>query len=172
MKTVLTTLIIFHGLIHLAGFSRAFNLEAMNHITQRISKANGILWLAAAVLFIVTALLFFLNKQQWWMLSVFAILLSQYLLFTSWHDAKFGTIANIIILVATITGYGTWAFSNKYKNEVTAYLKQAVSIPDSVLTETDIRNLPEPVKKYLHYTGAIGKPKVKNFKVEFSGQEE
>lgn len=172
MKTVLSTLIIIHGLIHLAGFSRAFDLEAINQLTQNISRINGIFWLAAAVCFIITALLFFLNKQQWWMLSVFAILLSQYLLFTSWHDTKFGTIANIIILVATITGYGTWAFSNKYKNEVTNYLNQAVSVPDSVLIETDIRNLPDPVKKYLHYTGAIGKPKVKNFKVEFSGQEE
>jgi len=30
--------------------------------------------------------------------------------------------------------------------------------------------LPEPVKKYLRYTGSIGKPKVNNFKIEFTGK--
>ena len=30
--------------------------------------------------------------------------------------------------------------------------------------------MPEPVKKYLHYSGAVGEPKVKYFTVEFSGQ--
>ncbi|GCC51773.1 hypothetical protein SanaruYs_20020 [Chryseotalea sanaruensis] len=34
----------------------------------------------------------------------------------------------------------------------------------------DIQHLPEPVRKYIRYTGSIGKPKVNNFKVEFTGK--
>ena len=150
MKPLFTTLIIFHGLVHLAGFSKAFNLEAMNQITENISKANGTLWLVVASLFIITALLFLLNRDSWWMVSLCAIVLSQYLVFTSWHDAKWGTIANIIILAATVTGYGTSNFIKRYKNEVATYLDRSAFIPDALLTETDLGNLPLPVKQYLH----------------------
>jgi hypothetical protein len=34
----------------------------------------------------------------------------------------------------------------------------------------DIEHLPEPVKKYIRYTGSIDKPKVNNFKIEFTGK--
>lgn len=170
MKTIFLILVIFHGLIHLSGFAEAFNIETVNQLSQHISKINGIFWLTCAGLFVGAALLFALKKDLWWMFSLLAVMVSQYLVFTNWSEAKFGTIANAFILVATVIGYGTLSFRNKYKTEVATFLNQAAFIPDSLLTETDIHHLPEPVKKYLHYTGAIGKPKVKNFKVEFSGQ--
>ncbi|HRI60082.1 MAG TPA: hypothetical protein PK228_10175 [Saprospiraceae bacterium] len=170
MKILFTLLIVFHGLIHLLGFAKAFNLGAVNQLSQNIPKTTGILWLAAAILFIATAILYFLKQEWWWLPGAVAVVLSQYLIFTSWHDAKFGTLANVLILLVTILGYGTWHFSNTYKNEVIAGLKQTAAMTDSLLTEADLQSLPEPVKKYLRYTGAVGKPKVKNFKVEFAGQ--
>ncbi len=107
---------------------------------------------------------------MWWLTAINALVISQYLIFTNWHDAKAGTIANVIILAIAIIGYGTWHFSNKYKSEVQSFLPQTVFNTDSLLTERDIQQLPEPVKKYIRYAGAVGKPKVKNFKVEFTGQ--
>lgn len=41
---------------------------------------------------------------------------------------------------------------------------------DEPLTETDIAHLPEPVKRYIRYSGALGKAKVYNFKITFSGK--
>jgi len=165
MKMILLIIIVLHGLLHLLGFTKAFNLPSANQLSQNISKINGMLWLTSAILFIITAILLFLRKDSWWIPSVAAILISQYLIFTSWHDAKFGTIANVIILIVTIIGYSTWSFSNKYENKVKEYLKQTASISDSLLTDTDLLSLPEPLRKYLRYTGTVGKPKVKNFKV-------
>lgn len=170
MRIIFLILVIFHGLIHLLGFVKAFHLASVYQLSQHISKAHGILWLASAILFIVTALLFFLKNNTWWIPSAVAILLSQYLIFTSWQDAKYGTIANMIILIAAIMGYGSWRFNSTYGKEVKTGLKQTATAPESLLTEEDLLHLPEPVRKYLHYTGAEGKPKVKNFKVEFSGQ--
>lgn len=170
MKILFTLLIVFHGLIHLLGFAKAFNLAAVNQLSESIPKTTGMLWLTAAILFIATAVLYFLKQDWWWLPAALAVLLSQYLVFTDWHDAKFGTIANVLILLVTIIGYGTWHFSGIYKNEVTARLKQTAAAPDALLTEADLQSLPEPVKKYLRYTGAVGKPKVKNFKIEFAGQ--
>jgi len=38
------------------------------------------------------------------------------------------------------------------------------------LKEDDIEHLPEPVKKYIRYTGFVGKPKVNKFRLNFSGK--
>ena len=170
MKIVFIILITIHGLIHLLGFVKAYNLAPINQLGKDISKLNGIIWLISTILFIITAILFFINKDSWWILSAISIIISQYLIFVSWQDAKFGTIANLIILIVTIIGFGVWSFSGKYKNEVTTYLNQTSGIKETILTETDIRNLPESVKKYIRLSGAVGKPKVINFKIEFSGQ--
>ncbi len=40
----------------------------------------------------------------------------------------------------------------------------------TLLTEADIAKIPIPVQKYILYSGAMGKPKVKNMKIVFDGQ--
>jgi ssRNA-specific RNase YbeY (16S rRNA maturation enzyme) len=62
MKASLLILIVLHGLIHLLGFAKAFNLAAVNQLTQSVSKIHGMIWLASAILFFVTAVIFFRNK--------------------------------------------------------------------------------------------------------------
>ena len=97
-----------------------------------------------------------------------ALVTSQILIIFFWHDAKFGTIASRIILIVAIIGYETSRFHHKYQNEVKTGLQQRAYFENSVLTETEILNLPGSVKKYRHYSGVIGKPKVNNFKIEFT----
>jgi hypothetical protein len=43
-------------------------------------------------------------------------------------------------------------------------------VSEKILTDAEIINLPVPVQKYIRYTGCIGKPKVRNFSVEFTGK--
>jgi hypothetical protein len=43
-----------------------------------------------------TALL--LKQHWWWAAGLLAVVISQALIIMNWQDAKFGTIANIIIL--------------------------------------------------------------------------
>lgn len=163
-------LVTIHGLIHLMGFSKAFQYAEMKQLTIVISKPVGLLWLTATLLFFASAILFLLKKDYWVIFSIAAVVISQLVIILSWHDAKFGTIANIIILVASIISYGTWRYYDKYKNDVKTNLQQKEYFQNSKLTEMDIQHLPEPVKKYIRYTGSIGKPKVNNFKIEFTGK--
>jgi hypothetical protein len=167
MKAGLLILIMMLGLILLFGFTEAVKLAAVN---QNNPKTSEILWLTSAILFIAASVFFLFRKDIWWILSAVAMLITQCLIIANWHEAKFGTFANVIILFVTIVGYRTWSFSSTYKSEVASALKQATSISDSLLIEADIQCLPEQVKKYLRCTGAVNKPKVKNFKVELSGQ--
>lgn len=41
---------------------------------------------------------------------------------------------------------------------------------EEIMTEQDIAHLPAPVKRYLHYVGAVGKPMIQNFKLHFSAE--
>ncbi|MBI3232839.1 MAG: hypothetical protein HYZ42_02165 [Bacteroidetes bacterium] len=170
MKTAILIILTFHGLIHLFGFMKAIYLTPISRLTQVITKTNGMLWLTASVLFIVTAILIIIDSDYWWIFSSLSIVISQYLIITSWHDARFGTIVNVILIIATIIGYSTWSFSSWYHDDVQKGLQETYGLSDTILTENDLLPLPKPVKKYLHYTGVVGKPKVRNFKVVFCGQ--
>jgi hypothetical protein len=170
LRIIFLILVTVHGLIHLMGFAKAFQYAEMKQLTIAISKPVGLIWLIATLLFVTTAILFLLKNDYWTIFAIGAVLISQIVIILSWHDAKFGTIANVIVLVASIIGYGTWSYYDKYQNDVKTSLHQNEYFQNSKLTEMDIQHLPEPVKKYIRCTGSIGKPKVNNFKIEFTGK--
>ncbi|MCX6268040.1 MAG: hypothetical protein NTW16_11875 [Bacteroidetes bacterium] len=170
MKYIFAALLFLHGAIHLMGFTKAFGYARIENIPSEMSKVSGLFWLVACVLFLAAGIAF-LAKADWWYLVAFvALLLSTFLIISVWKDGKFGTIANIIILAGAIIGYGTSSFYHFYQREVNLDLTCANSLHESLLTEKDLLDVPEPVKKYIRYTGSIGKPKVNNFRIEFSGK--
>lgn len=77
----------------------------------------------------------------------------------------------LIVLVIIFLIYKSQGFEREYKYEVVNGLNQSTGdATNSILTEDDIRDLPEPVQKYLRYTGVIGKEKVNNFRVVGEGE--
>jgi hypothetical protein len=60
------------------------------------------------------------------------------------------------------------SFKNTYKRESTQGIARLTTMPP--LVEKDLAALPDPVQKYLRYTGAIGKPKIQNVHTVFSGK--
>jgi hypothetical protein len=170
MRYIFIGVVLIHGLIHFMGFAKAFAYGNMTHLTKEISKPAGITWFVTAWLFIVTAVLILLKKDAWWIVGLLAALISQLLIFSVWKDAKFGTLANAIILVAAVFTWGTIRFENKYKKDVTENLLRSHSSKTDLLTEADIGHLPAPVQGYLRYAGVMNKPKVKNVRILFEGQ--
>jgi hypothetical protein len=170
IKYIFAFTMLLHGLIHFMGFTKAFGFAHITQLTKYISKTTGTLWLTAAVLFVAATALFLLRKGSWPLVAFTAAILSQLLIFSNWKDARFGSIANLIVLVAAIIGYGTVSYFNKYQKDVKKGLQQAAYFPISPLSETDIQHLPEQVKRYLRYTNSIGKPKVNNFRITFTGK--
>lgn len=169
MKTIFIIFLILHGIIHSAGFINAFYPVPAKELKHNISRANGILWLTATLLFLFTAVLLVLRNDYWWLFSAIAIIISQYLILANWSKARLGTIANFILLIVTVAGYGTWSYYKKYKVEAAGYLMQ-VPAEQELLTEADISHLPPVVQKYLHYTRSVNKPKIRNFKVLLTGR--
>lgn len=103
MKVVLIILLILHGAIHVMGFVKAFDIVPIKQLNQPISKPFGILWLAVCLLCFIAALLMLVKADEWWPVGLAATVMSQILVIRFWKDAKFGTIANMVIAVILFT---------------------------------------------------------------------
>ncbi len=170
IKYIFIFILLVHGLIHFMGFSKAFGYGNITQITSEISKTLGVLWFIASVLFIFSLIFYVFKYDYWPYLAIIAVVLSQILIINSWQDARFGTIANALILLAAILGFFQIRFKNTFKNEVKNTLLDCRNLQKTILSESDIKELPEPVKKYIRYTSSIGKPKIINFRADFSGK--
>lgn len=169
MKVILYVVLVFHALFHLLGFLKAYKLAPLAEISVSISKISGIVWLIASCLFVATIALMIFNINAWVYLAFLSIMLSQYLIITTWHDSKYGTIINVILLVFLILSWCKIKFEDKYKVEVHEQLAKVQAGDTAILKDIDLVKLPERVQKYLVYTGALNKPKVHNFRIRFSG---
>jgi hypothetical protein len=102
MLTGFAALLVVHGLIHLLGFAKGFGLAELPQLRQPVSVALGVLWLLAAFLFMVTAISLFVSPRVWWIVASCAVLLSMIAIASSWADAKFGALANAIVVMAIL----------------------------------------------------------------------
>lgn len=102
LEIFFSLIVLLHGLIHFMGFAKAFKYGNITQIAKQVSRPEGICWFITAFLFIVTMVLFILNNEWWAIVAIAAIIFSQVLIVSVWSDAKFGTIANIIILAVII----------------------------------------------------------------------
>ncbi|MGI6649622.1 MAG: DUF6544 family protein [Bacillota bacterium] len=168
MKTLFIGIAFIHGLIHLMGFIKAFELAKINQLTMSISKPMGILWLAAASLFLTIALLSLLQKDWWWIPALLAVILSQILIIMYWSDAKYGTIPNLIILLALTIGFAFWNFNTQVNQEIRETLAQ-IRLEETIITEEMIKNLPNPVQRWLINSGVIGKEQIQTVYLKQKG---
>jgi hypothetical protein len=171
MRYVFIALLVLHGAIHLMGFAKAFGLADMAQLTQPISRAWGLVWLGAAIAMVASAVLFLVARQGFWLVGSVALVLSQVAIVSSWQDAKFGTLANVVVLVGVALGFAShgpgslWA---EYQENVKSSPKRITE--GSVVREEELLALPEPVRKYLRVTGTVGQPRVHDFKAIWKGR--
>ncbi|MCF8233866.1 MAG: hypothetical protein K9G67_02375 [Bacteroidales bacterium] len=58
----------------------------------------------------------------------------------------------------------------QFNKEVRTGLKRISGKENELITEKDLQHLPKIVQKYLHYTGVVGKEKVRNMRVILEGR--
>jgi hypothetical protein len=171
MSTMLALLLVAHGLIHLLGFAKAFQLADLPQLTQPISKFVGILWLASAVMFLAAAASLVMTPRAWWMIGAGAIGLSVVVILASWSDAKFGMAVNLVVLVAVLIGFvsqGPVSLRADYDADVDRGLARSAAA-EPVL-DIDLAHLPAPVQRYLRASGVVGLPRVRNFYARMHGR--
>jgi len=88
-------------------------------------------------------------------------------------DKKFIIYSIIFLLLVgtTFLIYKSQSMKRLYKAEVEKRIHENSEVSDDlILTEKDTGHLPEPVRKYLSYVGAMGKEKVHNARIVFDGE--
>lgn len=109
-KWIVVALLVLHGLIHVMGFLKEWHLAEIPALTDRtivplsdtMSGVLGVAWLVACVILLTAAVALVIRAEQWWGLALFGIALSQTLIVLWWNDARFGTVANALILAAVL----------------------------------------------------------------------
>ena len=171
MALALAILLVAHGLIHLLGFARAFALADLPQLTEPISPIQGGLWLTATCLFVAAATTLFVWPRGWWAVGAGAIIVSTAVIVPAWSDAKFGMLANLIVLASVAVGFvvqGPVGLRAKFEDDVDQAL--ARTAPAAVITDADLAHLPDPVRRYLRISGAVGRERVRNFHVRMHGR--
>jgi hypothetical protein len=110
MLWVIFALTFIHGIIHLMGFVDGIGIKKMPQLSGNTSVVLSpttktrlaYIWLLAFTLFMIALVGLVINQDWWRALGVLAVIISQSLIFIWWKDAKAGTIANIIILLAML----------------------------------------------------------------------
>jgi hypothetical protein len=163
-----------HGLIHLLGVVKGFGWAEVTQLKQPIGPGAGAVWLLAATLVLATAVLIAAQAPAWWWLvAVLGAVASEVAIATSWSDAKYGTAANVILLLAAVYGFaslGPTSLHAQFRDRATEAVTDAHAAPEALVTEGDLADLPEPLAAYVRRSGAIGKPRVTNFSAHFHGR--
>jgi len=170
MKAVLVALLALHGAIHLMGFAKAFGLANLAALRLPISRPVGMLWLVAALAFVVSAGTVHAGWRYWAAVAAPAIVLSQVLVVLAWSDAKVGTVANLLLLAPTVLGLldlrGS-SFRSRFERDAAAAQERVR--PARIVTEADLAGLPPQVQRYVRRTNAVGRERVSAVHVRFRG---
>lgn len=169
MKWLFFFIVLLHAVIHTFGFLKAFRFAEFNQLTQQIAKSAGVLWLVCFLFLLLSAILFVSNNDYWWMAASAGVILSQILIIMFWHDAKFGTLPNILILLVAVVGFSEWDFNCEVKNEIIEMFARNKIEKTEVLTKDKISHLPSTVQQWLRNSGVIGKEIIQTVRLKQMG---
>lgn len=141
MKLVVIFVMLIHGVIHLIGFIKEFNLANVDYLPRigskpgpkHLSRLTGILWLSAFLLFVVAAAGLITNNIWWITPAIVGIVVSQSLVILHWNEAKWGSILNAIILVVVVISIVKWNSLRRLSLEVKEIFSQQIETQKPIL---------------------------------------
>lgn len=155
MRIAVALLLIAHGGIHLIGVHRPWRL--------------GVAWLAASLVLFAAGALRLAAVEAWWVAAIPGVVLSQVLVVLQWHDAKAGTVANVVIGAAVILAAAAARFERQGDDEARALLARASSSPATVLRAEELERLPAPVRRWLEVSGVVGRERARSVRLRQRG---
>jgi hypothetical protein len=67
-----------------------------------MSRTLGVVWLIACPVFLAAAAALLLHSDAWRIWTLVGVVLSQLLIVLWWKDARFGTVANVLLLAVVL----------------------------------------------------------------------
>jgi hypothetical protein len=109
--------LIVHGVIHLIGFVVFWQIaefEDVSYTTTVLAgrldigdvgmRILGVVWLLISVAFVVAGVAIFFSPPWWWSFTLAVTVASLIVTLLGWPDARYGVLANIIILLFLFFG--------------------------------------------------------------------
>jgi hypothetical protein len=164
IRFAFSIVLIIHAILHLIGFAKAWGLsigsvlqgKTLFHLSEQALKSTGILWLLTTLIFIFTIANYYLHKEWWWVAAVAGILLSQALIIIYWQDAKWGSVVNIIVLIAVMLTLGENKFKRQTKGEVDNLHRSAQKKDRVTVTEAMLLKVPSTIQHWLKKSQIVG----------------
>lgn len=171
MRAAFIVVIVAHGLLHLLGAAKGFGIGDLPQLTTPIGRGMGLLWLLAAVLMLASVVGFLTAPSWFWLVGAMAIVISQLAILTAWRDARFGTIANGLLLIGVVYSFLA-AGPGSLRREYRSAIREGLARPTGtrLVREEELAPLPAPVQRYLRRVGAVGQPHVVNYRLRFRGR--
>jgi hypothetical protein len=167
--SLLAILLIVHGVVHFTGLIRAFLPSFVPSFTTYINKPTGLDWALAGSFFILAGVLLLVSNEYWWMVTGTAILISQILIVFNWHDARFGTVVNVILFIAVFAGASVWNFRTRYTEAADRTIEHTRTLSAQRIFAEDLAPLPRPVQRYLQAAGVVGTVRPRSMRITFDG---
>ena len=133
----------------------------------------GLAWLAAAATVVATGLLLAVRNRTWWVAGTVGVVVSQAVIWTTWNDAKTGTVANVLLLAAlgyAFASRGPTSYRAEYQRRTATALREPHTGTGAVVTEEDLAHLPALVAEYVRRSGAVGQPRVSSVHARIHGR--
>lgn len=73
MRIVFFVFVLLHGLLHLLGFVKAFNLLDIKALSQPIAKPFGLFWLFSALLLLLYGAMFLTQHRSAWVVGTLGV---------------------------------------------------------------------------------------------------
>jgi len=81
-----------------------------------------------------------------------------------------GSLSLIALVLIAILLYGHYSFNKQVNTEVRAMLSVAEGEVPDIVSEEAVIQLPEPVQRWLYFSGVVGKPKIMTVRLKQEGR--
>lgn len=169
LRILLIILLLLHGLIHFMGLARAFGAQ-LDGFSDRVPRMQGLLWGMVGLFFMLAAIGVLRHGDRWWSWALPAVMLSQVLIVLHWQDARFGTLANVLVLLAVILGVAVAQFRREYRDAARIAEQAALERPAEVVQAHHLQHLPPPVQRHVQASGVVGRPRPRVLRMVMHGE--
>jgi hypothetical protein len=178
LRSLILLILVFHAIIHLLGFVKYWGLAPVAQLSgqtifavpESFHRPYALAWLAATLLLLAGGVGMMLRLEWWPLIAGIGVLVSQLLIIMAWPDAKFGTIANVVILLVALPAAAEVRFNRSARSDMDAMLGAAPPLPSTVITRESIGGLPESVQRWLTSAGVLGRPPISTVRLTQRGE--
>jgi hypothetical protein len=174
VRFLVASFLLWHGVAHVVGFRAAFwaPSEATLGWGQLGGHVLGVIWLLLALGYAASAGLLVWQSSHWSNVALVVTLGSALLCGSFLPDARIGLFVDLALLAALllVSRSSSAHLAAAFARELRDAKLPAATRPGQIVDEAAILGLPESVRHYFRFMGALGRPRDWSFRARFDAR--